>query len=693
MTGRYRIGIDIGGTFTDFVLVDAEARRIHLAKRLTTHGDYLEAIFGGLEDLLQRTAVEPADVVGIVHGTTLVTNTVIERKGAKTALLTTAGARDVVEIGDELRYDIYDLGLERPPPLVPRRRRYEVDERLRADGSVLKPLDLSKLEALVAGLDGDVASIAVCLLHSYANPDHEQRLGDELRSRLPGVEVTLSCQLVPEIREYERASTSIVNAYVQPLVSRYMREMETRLHERGVAGPLHLMLSSGGLAAVAEATAAPVQLIESGPAGGAMAACFFGQLAGTPDIISFDMGGTTAKMCLINGGQPTTSHEFETARLHRFKKGSGLPLRVSVIEMIEIGAGGGSIARIDNMGLIKVGPESAGSDPGPACYGLGGTRPTVTDADLVLGYLDPNFFLGGTMALDPAAAQAAIMHEVAGPLGLDPVAAAAGIQEIVNESMATATRLHVSERGRDLRRYTMLAFGGAGPVHAFRVAQILGLKRLICPYAAGNASALGFLVAPLAIERVRSYVAPLDGLNWGRLNALYAEMEEEATSSLARLGVARGEIAFERAAEMRFAGQGYEVRAPMPGGVLDEACRSKVEEGFLAAYRQLFERAPAGLPIEGLTWRLRATGLRPELSFDFHGSRTDAGGARKGMQNVYFHRERAFVGCPVYARYGLEPGMRLDGPAVIEERESTVVAGPGSRIDVDGSLNLLVTLP
>ncbi len=690
---RYRIGVDIGGTFTDFVMVDAEARRIHLAKRLTTHGDYLEAVFAGLEELLARTEIAAADVAGVVHGTTLVTNTVIERKGAKTALLTTAGARDVVEIGSELRYDIYDLGIERPVPLVPRHRRYEVDERLRADGSVLRPLDLSKLDSLIAALrEQDVAAVAVSLLHSYANPAHERQLGDALRKRLPGVDVTLSCQLVPEIREYERTSTAIMNSYVQPLVGRYLAEMETRLGRRGVTGPLHLMLSSGGLAAVQEATAAPVQLIESGPAGGAMAACFFGRLAGAPDLISFDMGGTTAKMCLINGGQPTTSHEFEAARVHRFKKGSGLPLRVSVIEMIEIGAGGGSIARIDNMGLIKVGPQSAGSDPGPACYGLGGMHPTVTDADVVLGYLDPGFFLGGTMALDRDAAEAAIMRDIGAPLGLDAIAAAAGIQEIVNESMATATRLHVSERGRDLRRYAMLAFGGAGPVHAFRVAQILGLKRLICPYAAGNASALGFLVAPLAIEHVRSYVTPLDRIDWARLSGLYAEMEAAAAASLARLGVAREEIAFDRSAEMRFAGQGYEVRTPMPGGSLDATRRAEIEQGFIAAYRELFERAPSGLPIEGLTWRLRATGIRPELSLDFAGIGSH-GIALKGRRPVYFHRERAFLDCPVYARYALEPGTRLDGPAVIEERESTVVIGPGASIGVDPSLNLLVTLP
>jgi N-methylhydantoinase A len=691
---RFRIGIDIGGTFTDFVLVDENERCIHLAKRLTTHHDYLEAIFKGLDELLRAAGIGMPDVSSVVHGTTLVTNTVIERKGARTALLTTAGARDVVEIGSELRYDIYDLGIQRPPPLVPRHLRYEIPERLSADGTVLRPLDLGGMPHLVSQLRAaQVRSVAVCLLHSYADPRHETALGEELARLFPEAEVTLSSSLVPEIREYERASTAIVNAYVQPLVSRYLRDMELELKKLGMQGPLHLMLSSGGLASVDEAVAAPVRLIESGPAGGAIAACFFGEVAGAADLISFDMGGTTAKMCLINGGRPTTSHAFEAARMHRFKRGSGLPLRVSVIEMIEIGAGGGSIARIDNMGLIKVGPESAGSDPGPACYGLGGIRPTVTDADVVLGYLDPTFFLGGTMSLDRSAAERAIMQHIGEPLGLDLLTAAAGVQEIVNESMATATRLHVSERGRDLRNYTLLAFGGAGPVHAYRVAQILGLKKLICPYAAGNASAFGFLVAPLAVEQVRSYVASLERIDWSRLDGLFLEMEENAVASLGRLGVARSAITFERSADMRFAGQGFEIETGLPSGKLCGDKSKDITQTFLATYRQLFERAPEGLPVEGLSWRLRATGTRPKFSLDFKERRSISASARKGNRSVYFHRERSYLDCAVYDRYRLTPSTRLEGPVVIEERESTVVVGAGAVIEVDHGLNLIVSLP
>ena len=691
---RFRVGIDIGGTFTDFVLVDERDRRIHLAKRLTTHKDYLDAIFKGLKELVEIAGIGMRDIAGVVHGTTLVTNTVIERKGAKTALVTTEGARDVVEIGSELRYDIYDLGIQRPPQLVPRHLRYEIPERLAADGSVLRPLDLDGMPNLVKQLrSAEIKSVAVCLLHSYANAKHEVAVGEALKRQFPGAEVTLSSSLVPEICEYERASTSIVNAYVQPLVSRYLRSMEQRLKALEIPGPLYMMLSSGGLASVDEAVSAPVSLIELGPAGGAIAACYFGDVAGTNDLISFDMGGTTAKMCLINDGRPSHSHSFEAARVHRFKRGSGLPLRISVIEMIEIGAGGGSIARIDNMGLIKVGPESAGSDPGPACYGLGGTQPTVTDADVVLGYLDPGFFLGGTMTLDRAAADQAIMAQVGKPMNMDLVAAASGIQEIVNESMATATRLHVSERGRDIRNYAMLAFGGAGPVHAYRVAQILGMKKLICPYAAGNASAFGFLVAPLAVEQVRSYVASLDHIDWAKLAGLFAGMEAAATASLERLGVRARDIVFERSADMRFAGQGFEIESALPAGALTGDRHHEIIETFLKAYRQLFERAPEGLPIEGLSWRLRATGLKPKFSLDFEDSVAATTAARKGQRKVYFHRERAFFDCVVYDRYRLAPSTKLQGPAVIEERESTVVVGPGSTVEIDQGLNVIVSLP
>ena len=692
--GRYRIGIDIGGTFTDFVLVDEEAGRIFLGKRLTTPENYLNAVLAGVDELVKGADLTAGDVSDLVHGTTLVTNTIIERKGARTALVTTRGARDVLEIGSELRYDIYDLSIQRAKPLVPRRLRYVVNERLTADGKALVALNPADIPPLARELrEAGVSSVAISLLHCYANPDHERLLAQTLSDLMPGVELTVSSALVPEIREYERTSTAVVNAYVKPLVGRYLRDMEQELRARGYKRAPYLMLSSGGLSSIGDSVSAPVNLIESGPAGGAIAACYFGRTANTADLISFDMGGTTAKMCLINGGNPTRSHEFEAARVHRFKKGSGLPLRVSVIDMIEIGAGGGSIARIDNLGLLKVGPESAGSQPGPACYGLGGELPTVTDADLVLGYLDPDFFLGGTMRLDHGAAKRAIDTHVGGPLGMDVVHAAAGIQEVVNESMATATRLHVSERGRDLRKYTLLAFGGAGPVHAYRLAQLLGLKHLICPYAAGAASAVGFLVAPLSFESVRSYVSALDALDWKRLQYQYIEMEKEASESLKALGVSAADIQFVRSAEIRFQGQGYEIETPIPAGSLGIGNKAEIANNFIQGYKQLFERAPDDLPIEVLTWRLRATGIKPELKLRFSERKGTIAEARKGMRQVYFHEQRGFMDSAVYDRYAIPPGSVFQGPAVVEERESTVIIGPGATVQVDSSLNLLVTLP
>lgn len=691
---RYRLGIDIGGTFTDFVLVDEQENKVFLEKRLTTHDNYLDAILNGTEKLLNSIGVRANELDSVVHGTTLVTNTVIERRGALTALATTKGSRDVIEIGSELRYDVYDLSIERPKPLVPRNLRFEIDERVKADGSVLVPVDTSQVALIAEAMKAaGIQSVAVCLLHSYANPAHERLVGETLARLLPGVEITLSSELVPEIREFERSSTSVMNAYVQPLTSSYLKRMERELRSRSITCPLHLMLSNGGLTSVENSVAAPINLIESGPAGGAIAASFFGANAGEKNLISFDMGGTTAKICLINDGKPTRSHEFEAGRIHRFKKGSGLPLRVSVIEMIEIGAGGGSIAHIDNMGLLKIGPESAGSYPGPACYGRGGTRPVVTDADVVLGYLNPDFFLGGSMKLDVEKSRQAIMEHVGKPLSLDVVTAAASIQEIVNESMATATRLYVSERGRDLRHFTLLAFGGAGPVHAYRVAEILGIKRLICPYAAGNASALGFLLAPLTVEPVRSYVTALDRLNWTHLRELYAAMEDEARTALNRLGVRGEEIEFSRMAEMRFAGQGYEVQVPIPLGQLDEEKSDEIKRNFFVAYKQLFERAPEGVPIEALTWRLIATGKRPQLKLEFQGDVVNAGLPKKGTRPVYFQRLKRYVDTPVYDRYRLTSGAELVGPAVVEERESTVVIGPDSRVHVDNSLNLVIDLP
>ncbi len=501
---RYRVGVDIGGTFTDFVLVDGETGRVRLYKCLTTPKDPSAGALEGLEELLRAAGLGFSDLGTLVHGTTLVTNAIIERSGSSLGLLTTRGFRDILEMGTEQRYDIYDLFLRFPDPLAPRAFRREIDERLDRDGRVVVPLDLTQAHREVADLvSNGVEALAVCFLHAYRNPVHERAIAEMVRREFPGLAVSLSCEVVPELREYERSATTAANAYVQPLMARYVAKLEGALAERGFAGRFYLIQSSGGMTSPAAARRFPIRLLESGPAGGALVTAFFGRQVGQDDVIAFDMGGTTAKACLVQGGRPDVAPAMEAARVHRFKRGSGLPIKAPVIDMIEIGAGGGSIARVDALGLLKVGPRSAGADPGPACYGLGGKEPTVTDANLLLGYLDPGFFLGGRMRLERPPAEVAVAA-LAGQLGLDPIQTAWGVYEIVCENMAAAARVHIVEKGRDPRRYAMVAFGGAGPAHAARVARILGIGEVIVPPASGAAAALGFLVAPISFEFVTS---------------------------------------------------------------------------------------------------------------------------------------------------------------------------------------------
>ncbi|WP_137178329.1 hydantoinase/oxoprolinase family protein [Roseomonas sp. AR75] len=681
-----RIGVDVGGTFTDFVLVDEAAGRVMTGKRLTTPDDPGRAILDGIARLLDEASAGIGQVKQVVHGTTLVTNTVIERKGARIGLVTTRGFRDSLEMGREMRYDLYDLALEKPEPLAPRPRRHVVTERLDAHGRVLKALDEAEAREVARALRAqEVEAVAVCLLHSYLDTTHERQLGRILREELPGVPVTLSCEVAPEIREYERANTACVNAYVMPLMDRYLARLEAELRRRGLDGPLHLMLSAGGIATVRHARANPVQLIESGPAAGAMAAMHVGQACGLSDMISFDMGGTTAKMCLIEGGEAEHSSTFEAARVRRFRKGSGLPLKVPVIDLIEIGAGGGSIAAVSAMGLLTVGPESAGSVPGPVCYGRGGRRPTVTDADLLLGYLSPEYFLGGEMGLDRAAVERAMQEELAMPLGMSVLDVAAGIHAVVNENMASATRMYIAEKGRDPRRYALMAFGGAGPVHAYGLAKLLKLSRIVVPAGAGVASALGFLVAAPAIDLVRSGVRRLSAVDWAGVAALYAEMEEEARSLLVEAGAAPGDVTFRRSADMRYVGQGFDIPVPLPES-LDEA---GTECAFLDAYERLFDRRIEGLPMEVLSWRLHATASRPQVPGAL--GQSIGGDARKGTRDVWFP-QTGLAPCAVYDRYRLSPGAMLRGPAVVEERESTTVIGPDARFALDAQGNLVIEI-
>jgi N-methylhydantoinase A len=690
-----RFGVDIGGTFTDLVVVDESSGAVRVGKVLTTAKDPAHGVEEGVQALLDEAGIAAARVHAVAHGTTLATNAIIERKGARTALLTTEGFRDALEIGREGRYDMYDLLIDPPAPLVPRHLRREVPERLLPDGTVLRPLDEAAARRVIAELlDLGVEAVAICLLHAYLNPVHERRLAELVLHAAPHLVVSCSSDVVPEIREYERTSTTTANVYVAPLMARYLADLERRLRGLGVPGQLYVMQSSGGIALPPLARRLPIRLVESGPAAGALAAAQGARERGDSRLLSFDMGGTTAKACVIDGGAPLVAREFEVARADRFKKGSGLPIRVPVIEMIEIGAGGGSIARVDRMGLLKVGPDSAGADPGPACYNLGGRQPTVTDADLLLGYLDAEFFLGGRMRLDRASAERAVSEHVARALELDVTAAAWGIHRVVNENMAAAARIHGIERGRDLRAYPLFAFGGAGPVHCWQVARILKVPRILLPFGAGAMSAWGLLAAPLAFDFVRTARARLDVADWAALNQLFAEMEAEGRELLARAGVAPDAARVSRIAEMRYVGQGHEVEAAVPTGRLSAASLPTITAAFEDAYRALYHRLPQGVPIEALNWRVTVSGPPPRLAFGGTvGGAASTGSAVKSTRRAWFAEAPGWVDTPVYDRYALRAGASFVGPAIVEERESTAVIGPGARCHVDEGLTVVVDMP
>lgn len=693
MNATARIGVDVGGTFTDFVLHDPARNLVATGKRLTTPDDPSEAIIAGIARLLEETGLKPADLHSIVHGTTLVTNTIIERTGCKVGLLTTDGFRDSIEIGRETRYDLYDLFLEAPPTLVPRHLRLEVPERLDVQGAVLLPLDEAALIAAARQLVDveKVEALAIGFLHAWRDPRHERRAAEVIRDLYPDLPMTLSSAVAPEIREFERISTACANAYVQPRMQRYLAKLEATLAAMGVTGALYVMLSGGGIASVQEAKDYPIRLIESGPAAGAMAASWLAQRAGLDHVISYDMGGTTAKMCLIQNGAPDRKFDFEAGRVRRFQKGSGLPLKVSVVDMIEIGAGGGSIARVDPAsGLMKVGPRSAGAKPGPICYGRGGVEPTVTDSDLVLGRLDPAYFLGGEMALDLPAVTRAVSGDLSAKLGVSADDAALGIRRIVDETMAAATRMHMAEKGRDPRRFTLIAFGGAGPVHACDLARLLKIKRVLVPLGAGVASAIGFLVAPPATDLVRSLVGRLEKLDWAKIAALYAEMVVEARGLLLGAGADPADIIYKPAADMRYVGQGFEIPVPMPSLAPGQDDVAAIAENFLVAYRERFGRALDGLPIEALTWRLAASAPGRDIAME-GAQQAEAGEAQRGIRRTLFEGH-GWCDCAVYDRYRLAPGAAFAGPALVEERESTCVIPPGAQVSVDKHRNLVIEL-
>ncbi len=691
-TGHYRAGVDIGGTFTDLIVFNDATGSFTVGKTLTTPHDPSQAIETVLVEALERDKVAAGAVLQLIHGTTLVTNAIIERKGARTALLATQGFRDSIEIRRENRYELYDLMLEMPESLVPRYLRFNVPQRMLTDGTILQELDVAFVGRLTRELVANgIEAIAIAFLNSFANPTAEREARAIVQRIAPAMRVSISSEVVPEIREFERTSTTIANVYVQSRVESYLIELQTRLARIGIKGNLLMMLSSGGIVTLDTAIRFPIRLLESGPAAGALAAASFGAVCGYSDLLSFDMGGTTAKFCVIDRGQPLIAHEYEVDRRYRFKKGSGLPIKVPVIEMIEIGAGGGSIARIDPLGLLKVGPESAGAEPGPACYGLGGTEPTVTDADLVLGYLDPDYFLGGRIKLDLAAARLAIKVRVADRLGIPVEAAAWGIHQIVNESMANAARIHTLERGKDPHRFPLFAFGGAGPVHGYRIAKALGSPVVIVPFGAGVISAVGFLTAPLAFDFVRSWPGRIDSLDWQKANMLLAEMEAEGQALLEASDVQTGQISHRREADIRYVGQGHEVRVPLPDGQLDSRSISTITTSFEEVYSRLYERLSPSVPIEIISWRIISSGPKPEVRLQVpHTESKTAQTALKGRREAYFPELGGYSTIPVYDRYRLFPGENFSGPAIVEERESTIIVGPDRHFRIDEQWNLII---
>lgn len=680
----YRVGFDVGGTFTDFVL-QSPSGELLAAKRLTTYPDPSEACLAGLDELIAQGGVPWTDVAQAIHGTTLGSNIVIERKARGVGLLTTRGFRDVLIIGREKRYQVYDLQIEKPAPLIRRRLIGEVTERILADGTVRTPLDESDARRAIRQLvSRGVTTLAVCLLHSYLNPAHERRLAALVAEEAPHVTVTLSHEVSPTFREYERASTTVVNAYVMTAIREYLRGLATATTRRGYRGRLFVMQSSGGIATAEAMQRYPVRMIESGPAAGALMAAAYGELTGHRDLIAFDMGGTTAKLALIERGRPTTTTAFELHRVNN-APGSGLPMNIQAIDLVEIGAGGGSIAQA-RLGVISVGPESASSVPGPVCYGRGGLQPTVTDADVVLGYINPDYFAGGSIALQPGAAARAIEETIARPLGLSLEDAAWGIHTIVNTNMELATRVVSIERGRDPRDLTLVAFGGSGPVHGCRLAQALGIPWVILPAAAGVTAAIGLLAAEVKFDIARTYVRRLDAANPAHLTSMFEAMAGQAVEVVRESAVA-GEVTVARSADARYVGQGYELTVPVPLGRLDAAALARVRASFDDIYTARYGYANPDQPVEIVTWKLSAIGGAPRIALAKAARSGD--GSRKGVRRAYFPEARGYADTPVYDRYALTPGMSLTGPAIVEERESTTVLPPGVTATVDEYANLL----
>ena len=686
----YRLGCDVGGTFTDFVLYDERSGAIHVEKCLTTPAD---PSIGILEGLRAFDSVAPEHVARtrrIAHATTLVSNAVIERKGARTALLATRGFRDVLELRRHVRVTTYELWADPPAPLIPRHLRIPIDERTYSDGSILRRVPREEIEAAVAHLrEQGVDSVAIAFLHSYVNPENEQEAARLVRELAPELAVTTSAEVLPQIKEYERTSTTVVNAYVKPLVQHYLGNLDAGLARTGYSAPLRVMLSNGGLGSTATATAFPLRLIESGPVAGAIVGRRIAQALDLPEVLSFDMGGTTAKACLIRDGAMPITDELEVARSRRFTRSSGFPVAVPAVNMIEIGAGGGSIAVINAMGLVQVGPESAGAEPGPICYGRGGSQPTVTDADLLLGYLNPDKFAGGSMRLDEAAARDGITAHLARPRGQSAVEAAWAVHDVVNETMGAAVRMHMTERGGNPGQATLVAFGGAGPLHACHLAAKLRIGRVMVPLRAGVLSALGLLVAPPAYDIVRTHKIPLEELDADSIGAILDEMVGSIAGLLHGLDTG-GELRFQRAVDVGYIGQSYQVTVSLEGGV----DRNVIRERFAALYREKYGYFYDDVPVEIVNLRVLGELVGGELQLSALDTDRGASPVSGDTRPAWSARERRMRTFTVFDRERLRPGMAFEGPAIVEEASATTIVDDGGKVEVDpwGSLVIAVDL-
>ena len=681
MSKTIKLAADIGGTFTDIVL-EAGAKRWSGKVLTTTQAPEL-GVIEGIGLVLDQSGIKPADIGVFIHGTTLATNALIERKGAKTAFITTKGFRDILEQGYEKRFDHYDLMIDRSVPLVPRTLRFTVEERLSADGDVLVPLDESALQELARQLrEENVKAIAIGFLHAYAHDDHERRVRDMLAAALPkGVTICISSEVAPEIREFERFSTVVANAYVRPLMAGYLHRLRDQLKDMSMNCPLFLMMSGGGLTTLETAARFPIRLVESGPAGGAILASEIAAECALPEVVSFDMGGTTAKICLLTNGEPERARKFEIARAYRDMKGSGIPVRIPVIEMVEIGAGGGSIARVDKLNRITVGPDSAGSTPGPVCYGRGGTEPAVTDANLALGKIDPAYFAGGKIKLDEANAKTALQKAIGNPLGLKDFWSAAGVTEIVEENMANAARVHAIERGRDIAACTMIAFGGGAPLHACRLAEKVGVKTIIVPKGAGVGSAIGFLRAPIAYEVTRSAAVSLDAFNAKTVNKLLHHMTADARAVVEpALGNAKATV--QIIADCRYIGQGHEIRITVPLKTLADADGKKLKAAFEAQYEQVYGLRIPNQEAEAITWSVTVSSVakKPTRAKNTSSKSTPKPRSKRLIYDPALGKQ---VMAPVYWRFDMKSGAALKGPAIIAEDETSTIVGANFRAKIN----------